>query len=161
MKKGKGILMVLCVFSFFFMVTAMSPTLGMAADKAKAPAVKARFEVNKMADMSDFDPNNFPNPTGDTIKIAVVGYLFRSGCCGTGEGFWLNAMWAAHDYNKRGGIMVDGKKKLIQLFKADTASRPAQAKKICEQMVLQEGVKFLWGADEPHRESHEPNGRKI
>jgi len=25
--------------------------------------------------------------------------------------------------------------------------RPDQAKKICEQMVLQEGVKFLWGAD--------------
>jgi ABC-type branched-subunit amino acid transport system substrate-binding protein len=43
--------------------------------------------------------------------------------------------------------MVDGKKKLIQIFKADTMSRPDQAKKICEQMVLQNGVKFLWGAD--------------
>ena len=46
--------------------------------------------------------------------------------------------------------MVDGKKKLVQLFKADTMSRPDQAKKICEQMVLQEGVKFLWGADGSH-----------
>ncbi len=146
MKKGKGILMFLCVFSFFFLVTALSPTLGMAAEKAKAPAVKARFEVNKMADMSDFDPSNPVIPTGDTIKIAVVG-AFSGPAAGMGEGYWLNANWAAHDYNKRGGIMVDGKKKLIQLFKADTMSRPDQAKKICEQMVLQEGVKFLWGAD--------------
>ncbi len=147
--------MFLCVFSFFFLVTAMSPTPGMAAQKAKepvpakAPAAKAKFEVNKMADMSDFDPNNWPNPTGDTIKIAVVA-TFSGPAAAVGEGFWLNAMWAAHDYNKRGGIMVDGKKKLIQLFKADTMSRPDQAKKICEQMVLQEGVKFLWGADGSH-----------
>ncbi len=138
--------MFLCVFSFFFLVTALSPTLGMAAEKAKAPAVKARFEVNKMADMSDFDPSNPVIPTGDTIKIAVVG-AFSGPAAGNGEGYWLEANWAAHDYNKRGGIMVDGKKKLIQLFKADTMSRPDQAKKICEQMVLQEGVKFLWGAD--------------
>jgi ABC-type branched-subunit amino acid transport system substrate-binding protein len=149
MKKGKGILMFLCVFSFFFLVTAMSPTLGMAAEKAKAPAVKARFEVNKMGDMSDFDPSNWANPTGDTIKIAVVG-TFSGPAAAVGEGFWLDATWAAYDYNKRGGIMVDGKKKLIQLFKADTMSRPDQAKKICEQMVLQEGVKFLWGADGSH-----------
>ncbi|MGA3086821.1 MAG: ABC transporter substrate-binding protein, partial [Thermodesulfobacteriota bacterium] len=142
MKKGKRILILFSVFSFFFLLTAMSSTQAMAA-------VKAKFDVNKMGDMSDFDPSNWPNPTGDTIKIAVVG-TFSGPAAIVGEGFWLDALWAAHDYNKRGGIMVDGKKKLIQLFKADTMSRPDQAKKICEQMVLQEGVKFLWGADGSH-----------
>jgi ABC-type branched-subunit amino acid transport system substrate-binding protein len=143
--KDKGIFIVVGFLSLFFLTT-MSPTLGMAAGKAKVPAVNAKFDVNKMGDMSDFDPSNPVIPTGDTIKIAVVGAF--SGPAGVnGEGYWLEANWAAHDYNKRGGIRVDGKKKLIQLFKADTMSRPDQAKKICEQMVLQEGVKFLWGAD--------------
>ncbi len=34
--------------------------------------VKAKFDVNKMGDMSDFDPNNPMKVSGDTIKIAVV-----------------------------------------------------------------------------------------
>ncbi len=142
MKTGKGILMLFCVLSFFFLLTALSSTQATAA-------VKARFDVNKMADMSDFDPNNFPNPTGDTIKIAIVA-TFSGPAAAVGEGFWLDATWAAYDINKRGGLMVDGKKKLVQLFKADTMSRPDQAKRICEQMVLQDGVKFLWGADGSH-----------
>ena len=162
MKTGKGIILLLCVFSFIFLLTTMSSsqTLAAAAPKAKAapapkakvekaPEAKARFDVNKMSDMSDFDPTNFVNPTGDTIKIAVVA-TFSGPAAAVGEGFWLDAAWAAHDINKRGGLMVDGKKKLVQLFKADTMSRPDQTKKICEQMVLQEGVKFLWGADGSH-----------
>lgn len=142
MKAGKGIFWLVCGFSFVFLLTFLSPTQTVAA-------VKAKFDVNKMADMSAFDPTNFPNPTGDTIKIAIVA-TFSGPAAAVGEGFWLNATWAAYDINKRGGLMVDGKKKLIQLFKADTMSRPDQAKKICEQMVLQEGVKFLWGADGSH-----------
>jgi ABC-type branched-subunit amino acid transport system substrate-binding protein len=158
MKKSKGILMLLCFVSFFFLVAAMNPTLGMAAAPAKkAPAgpaiadltaypIKAKYDGTKLPDMSDFNPYDFPNPTGDTIKIAVVA-TFSGPASLVGQGFWLNATWAAHEINKKGGIFVDGKKKLIELFKADTMSRPDQAKKICEQMVLQNGVKFLWGAD--------------
>ena len=165
MKKSKGILMCICVFSFFFLVAAMNPTLGTAAAPAKkaAPAkaapkagpaiadmtvypIKAKYDGTKLPDMSDFNIYDWPNPTGDTIKIAVVA-TFSGPAALVGQGFWLNATWAAHEINKKGGLFVDGKKKLIQLFKADTMSRPDQAKKICEQMVLQNGVKFLWGAD--------------
>lgn len=144
MKTGKGILWLACLFSLFFLFTAMTPSF-----LSAAYTPKAKFDVNKMSDMSDYDPTNFQNPTGDTIKIAIVA-TFSGPAAAVGEGFWLNATWAAHDINKRGGLMVDGKKKLIQLFKADTMSRPDQAKKICEQMVLQNGVKFLWGADGSH-----------
>ena len=41
--------------------------------------------------------------------------------------------------------MVDGKKKKIALFKADHMSKPDQAKKVCERMVLQEKVHVLLG----------------
>jgi len=54
---------------------------------------------------------------------------------------------AAHDINKRGGILVDGKKKLVQMIKADHMSKPDQGKKICERMVLQEKVHVLWGTN--------------
>jgi branched-chain amino acid transport system substrate-binding protein len=138
--KGKGIFIVVSILSFFLLSAAGSQT---------AMAVNAKFDVNKMSDMSGFDPSSFVNPTGDTIKIAIVA-TFSGPAAAVGEGFWLNATWAAYDINKRGGLMVDGKKKLIQLFKADTMSRPDQAKKICERMILQDGVKFLWGADGSH-----------
>jgi branched-chain amino acid transport system substrate-binding protein len=64
-----------------------------------------------------------------------------------GQIYWASALWAAHDINKRGGIMVDGKKKLVELIKADHMSKPDQAKKIAERMVLQEKVNVLWGTD--------------
>ena len=52
--------------------------------------------------------------------------------------------------------MVDGKKKLIQVIKADHMSKPDQSKKICERMVLQEKVQFPVGhrrqqSDENHQ----------
>ena len=37
-----------------------------------ALTAKSRFDATKLADMSDFDPNNPVIPTGDTIKIACV-----------------------------------------------------------------------------------------
>ena len=95
---------------FFFCLSVLGPS--------KVLAVNAAFDVNKMADMSDFDPNNPVIPTGDTIKIAVVA-SFSGPAALVGADFWLGASWAAHDINKRGGIMVDGKKKLVQLIKAD------------------------------------------
>ncbi len=114
-----------------------------------ALAVNAAFDVNKMGDMSDFDPNNPVVPTGDTIKIAIVA-SFSGPAAINGQIYWMCVQWAVHDINKRGGILVDGKKKLIQVFKADTMGKPDQAKKICERMALQEKVHVLWGTDGSH-----------
>ena len=115
----------------------------------QAMAANARFDANKMADMSDFDPNNPVIPTGDTIKIAIV--ASHSGPASVvGQIYWISALWAAHDINKRGGIMVDGKKKLVQLIKADHQSKVPVCKKVCESMVLQEKVDVLWGTNGSH-----------
>ena len=112
---------------------------------AQTPA-RAAFDFKAMGDMSDFDPANPVIPTGDTIKIAVVA-SFSGPAALVGQIYWASAAWAAHDINKRGGIMVDGKKKLVELIKADHMSKPDQAKKITERMVLQEKVHVLWGTD--------------
>ncbi len=112
----------------------------------RAMAVNASFDANKMGDMSDFDPNHPIIPTGDTIKIAVVA-SFSGPAAAAGEQFWACVTSVAHDINKRGGIFVDGKKKLIQVIKANHMSKPAQTKKICERMVLQEKVDVLWGTN--------------
>ena len=110
---------------------------------------KASFDIKKMGDMSDFDPSNPIVPTGDTFKIAVV--ASHSGPAAlVGQLMWFNIQWVAHDYNKRGGIMVDGKKKLIEVIKADHAGKIDQVKKVCERMVLQEKVNVLWGTDGSH-----------
>ena len=107
------------------------------------------FDVNKMGDMSDFDPNKPIIPTEDTIKIAIVA-SFSGPAATVGEIYWISVLWAAHDINKRGGIVVDGKRKKIQVIKADHMSEPAQTKKICERMVLQEKVHVLWGTNGSH-----------
>ncbi len=106
----------------------------------------AGFESSKMADMSDFDPANPVIPTGDTIKIALVA-SFSGPSALMGDVYSLAVLFAVHDINKRGGIMVDGKKKLVQVIKADHMSKPDQCKKICERMILQEKVQFLWGTN--------------
>ena len=106
-------------------------------------------DPEKMADMSDFDPNNPKIPTGDTIKIAIV--ASHSGPAAVvGQIYWISALWAAHDINKRGGILVDGKRKMVEMIKANTESKPAIAKKVCERMVLQEKVHVLWGTNGSH-----------
>lgn len=107
------------------------------------------FDVKKLSDMSDFDPGAWVSPTGDTIKIAVVA-SFSGPAAVNGQFYWATVTWVAHDLNKRGGILVDGKKKLIEVVKADTMSRVDQAKKVCERMVLQEKVNVLWGTDGSH-----------
>lgn len=110
---------------------------------------KAVFDAKKMGDMSDFDPNNPVIPKGDTIKIAIVA-SFSGPAAIVGQIYYISVLWAAHDINKRGGIMVDGKKKLVEVIKADHMSQPAQTKKICERMVLQEKVHVLWGTNGSH-----------
>jgi branched-chain amino acid transport system substrate-binding protein len=128
----RGIFILACVLSF-------------SAAYAQ-PAANAGFDFKSMGDMSDFDPANPVIPTGDTIKIAIVA-SFSGPAALVGQIYWASALWAAHDINKRGGIMVDGKKKLVELIKADHMSKPDQAKKITERMVLQEKVNVLWGTD--------------
>ncbi len=113
-----------------------------ASDKLGKP--NAAFDIKKMSNMSDFDPAKPVIPTGDVIKIAHVAPFSGPGAI-NGELHYAPMLWAVHDINKRGGIWVDGKKKLIALIKADSMSKPDQAKKICERMILQEKVKFLVG----------------
>jgi ABC-type branched-subunit amino acid transport system substrate-binding protein len=103
----------------------------------------------KISDMSDFDPANPIIPEGDTIKIAIVA-SFSGPAAIVGQIYFISAQWAAHDINKRGGILVDGKRKKVQIIKANTESKPAIAKKVCERMVLQEKVHVLWGTNGSH-----------
>jgi len=135
-------MVVLVSFAFNFSAGPWGPAQAMAF-----ATPKAAFDANKMGDMSDFDPNNPAMvPTGDTIKIALVA-SFSGPAALVGQIYWISVLWAAHDINKRGGIMVDGKKKLVQVIKADHMSKPDQGKKICERMVLQEKVHIMWGTD--------------
>lgn len=110
---------------------------------------KAKFDFDKMPDMSDFDPNHPVEPKGDTIKIAVVA-SFSGPAAAVGEIYYMSVLWAAHMVNKRGGLIVDGKKKMVQVIKADTQSKPDVTKKVCERMILQEHVDFLWGTNGSH-----------
>jgi len=120
-----------------------------AAPSDKLAKANAAFDAGKMADMSDFDPSTIVQPTGDTIKIAIVA-SFSGPAAMVGQIYWLCVNWAAHDINKRGGIVVDGKKKLIQVIKADHMSRADQCKKVSERMILQEKVNVLLGTDGGH-----------
>jgi ABC-type uncharacterized transport system ATPase subunit len=55
-----------------FLLSMVLGCLGLLGlSQVMAAEVKAKFDVNKMGDMSDFDPNNPMKVTGDTIKIAV------------------------------------------------------------------------------------------
>ncbi|ACL03688.1 ABC-type branched-chain amino acid transport systems periplasmic component-like protein [Desulfatibacillum aliphaticivorans] len=107
------------------------------------------FKIEDMSDMSDFDPNNFQNPTGDTFKIGLL-QIFSGPGAGNGELFWLTTAWVAHDINKRGGIMIDGKKKLIEVIKGDVMGKPAATKKAAEKLVLEDKVDVLWGTSGSH-----------
>jgi len=152
MKVVSKILLMTCVIAGCLTLVLGGPSAAYAAKGVKtakaSAAVKANggFEAGKMADMSDFDPANPVIPTGDTIKIALVASF--SGPSGLmGDVYWLAASFAVHDINKRGGIIVDGKKKLVELIKADHMSKPDQCKKVCERMALKEKVHFFWGTN--------------
>lgn len=110
----------------------------------KYPNPNATFDADKMADMSDFDPAHWTPPKGDTIKIAYVSPFSGPGAL-NGQIHFAPIIFAAHDINKRGGLLVDGKRKLVEVIAADHMSNPAQCKKIVERMVLKEKVKILMG----------------
>jgi ABC-type branched-subunit amino acid transport system substrate-binding protein len=152
---NKGILLLVCILTFMFLAV-YNPSVSIADKKTKAAKAdpidsweakpKAAYNASKMGDMSDFDPATVVSPTGDTIKIAVVA-SFSGPSALNGALYWLNTQWVAYDINKRGGIFVDGKKKLIEIIKADHMGKADQCKKICERMILQEKVHALWGTD--------------
>jgi ABC-type branched-subunit amino acid transport system substrate-binding protein len=133
----------LCL-TFYLPFSAEAAKVEKKANVEKGEKVNAFFDGSKMSDMSDFDPGNPVIPSGDTIKIALL-LPFSGPAAQNGEVAFAWCQWVAHDINKRGGIWVDGKKKLIQIIKADTMSKPDQCKKICERMVLQEKVHVLLG----------------
>ena len=120
-----------------------------AAKAEKAAEAKAAVNADKMSDMSDFDPSNITQPTGDTIKIALVA-SFSGPSAINGQIYWLVVNWVAYDLNKRGGVWVDGKKKLIEVIKADHMGRVDQCKKVIERVILQDKVHVLWGTDGSH-----------
>ncbi len=131
-------------------LTFVTGVLGAAAGIAPtALAGSAAFDINKMSDMSDFDPNNPVIPTGDVIKIGLL-QIFSGPGAGNGEIFWLTCNWVAHDINKRGGILVDGKKKKVVFIKGDTKGKPEDTKKAAERLVLEDKVQFLWGTSGSH-----------
>jgi ABC-type branched-subunit amino acid transport system substrate-binding protein len=163
MKRFRKSLAILIGIFFLFAMAVYNPSPAMAQKAGKkaqkATAAKASynevawetwskpntaFDAAKMGDMSGYDPAKWVNPEGDTIKIAVVWPHSGPGAL-NGQLAWACVTFAAYDINQRGGILVDGKKKKIALFKADSMSRPDQAKKICERMVLQEKVHVLLG----------------
>lgn len=147
----KGFFVLLSMVLFIFLaLNSPSPALATKGDMAdKVSKINAAFDADKMGDMSDFDPAKPTIPTGDTIKIAVVA-SFSGPAAINGQLYWLVTQWVAHDINKRGGLLVDGKKKLIEVIKADHMGKPDQCKKVCERMILQEKVRVLWGTDGSH-----------
>ena len=103
--------------------------------------VNARFDASKMGDMYNFDPNNPVIPTGDTIKIAEV-VSFSGPAAVVGQIYWISALWAAHDINQRGGILVDGKafwripKKMRKTLTVDNGKEFARFKKLEDKTGL-------------------------
>ncbi|HLZ20108.1 MAG TPA: ABC transporter substrate-binding protein [Smithellaceae bacterium] len=142
--KTAGILL-LTVALFLWLQAGIS----CAAAKDHMGKPRAFADLAKFPDMSDFDPNHPVIPHGDTIKIAIVA-AFSGPAAINGQIDFISMQWVAHAINKQGGIMVDGKKKLIEVIKADNMSNPDATKKVCERMVLKEKVHVLMGTHGSH-----------
>ncbi len=128
------------LFSFMLVIGGIAST---------ATAAVPGFDLSKMSDMSDFNPNNEIEPTGDVVKIGYVNHFSGPGA-GNGEVHIIQLNWVAHDLNKRGGIMVDGKKKLIRVLKGDVKGQPSVAKKAAEKLCLEDNVDILSGVSGSH-----------
>ena len=141
MKLGIRKIFLGCLFLLLILVL-ISP-------KVMAKDWDAEFDVNKMSDMSDYDPNNVVAPKGDVIKIGLM-QIFSGPGAGNGELFWNSANFVSHDINGRGGILVDGKMKKIVWIKGDTKGKPADTKKVAEKLILKDKVDILWGPSGSH-----------
>lgn len=114
-----------------------------------AGGVNSSFDPAKMSDMSDFDPNKPIEVEGPTIKLGYL-QIMSGAAAGNGELFLPVVRWVAHDINKRGGIMVDGEKKKIEILIGDTQGKPEATKKETERLCLEEKVDVLWGTSGSH-----------
>ena len=100
--------------------------------------------------MTAFDPAQQVFPTsGDRIKVAVF-FPFSGAAAINGHIAWANIGWAVHDVNTQGGIRVDGKKKKIQLIRADHQGKPSTAKRVLERMCQREQVDVIIGTSGSH-----------
>jgi len=107
------------------------------------------FEPLK-GDMSTFDPNRSVFPTsGDTIRVGLFDPFSGSGSL-VGEGYWLGLGWVVHDINSQGGILVEGKRKKIQIIKGDTQVKPEIAKRVAERLCLEDKVDVMIGTAGSH-----------
>ena len=107
------------------------------------------FEPLK-TDMSTFDPTNQTYPTsGDTIKIGLF-EPFSGPSAISGEIYTLTLGWVVHDINSQGGILVDGKRKKIQIVNGDTQVKPATAKRVAEKLCLEDKVDVIMGTSGTH-----------
>ncbi len=113
-------------------------------DKAIFGKPNIIFDSDKMADMSGFDPSKWENPKGDTIKIGVVWPHSGPGAL-NGDLAWACMTFPAYDINRRGGILVDGKRKKIALYKVDTMSKPDRCRTAVEKAILKDKVVALIG----------------
>ena len=133
----------------YFLVGALLLGVAFLAVVPSAIGASSTFDITKMSDMSDFDPNTVKQPTGDTIKVGYM-QILSGPAAGNGELFWPVVNWVAYDLNKRGGILVDGKKKKIEIIKGDTQGKPAATKQEAERLCLEEKVDVLWGTSGSH-----------
>jgi branched-chain amino acid transport system substrate-binding protein len=107
------------------------------------------FEPLK-GDFSTFDPNKQTFPTkGDTINAGIFD-IFSGPNAYVGQAYWLTLGWVAQDINSQGGILVDGKRKKIQIIKMDTQARPAPGKRAAEKGILQDKVNVYCGTAGSH-----------
>ena len=113
-----------CIFMFFVFLVGLP---------------QAGAFVPLKGDLSKYDPNNIPNPTGDTIKFAIWDSISGPNAY-LGEAYYALLGFVAQDINSQGGIKVDGKMKKIQIVKTDTQSAPDPAKRAMEKSILEDKV---------------------
>jgi branched-chain amino acid transport system substrate-binding protein len=84
-----------------------------------------------------------PLALAQTIKIAILGPMNFV----QGENHWAGAEMARDEINKAGGINVDGKKRMIELVKADTNEIQSvpDATNAVERVITRDKVDFLIG----------------
>ncbi|MFQ5853999.1 MAG: ABC transporter substrate-binding protein [Candidatus Binatia bacterium] len=137
--------------SIFKMFLVVSLIVGFSVISALTFGLPTAVAFTPLAgDLATYDPNNQTFPTsGDTIKIGVF-TPFSGPNAYVGEGFWAVYGFAVHDVNSQGGILVDGKRKKIQLIKLDTMVKPAVGKRAAERFVLQEKGDMFIGTAGSH-----------
>lgn len=133
----------------YFLIAALLIGAAFLAVVPAAIGASSTFDASKISDMTGFDPNNAEQPTGDTIKVGYM-QIMSGPAAGNGELFWPVVNWVAYDLNKRGGILVDGKRKKIEIIKGDTQGKPAATKQEAERLCLEEKVDVLWGTSGSH-----------